>query len=304
MVHRGFEDKIVLHISRDSTAINARERPAREPDSTGNDGGNLQTELVLSAFDSVETPVAPVQKRQRTRTERTKLPTKAIDLVLYRMRQNVRKCELPKTVQKVVVKRRRGKGKGTRAKPNKQVEKAPKRLDYQGNRTLEQNLLDLPNKCNIGAKQNSKGNFSWWVGYKLHLDVADGDIPVSAILTSASVHDSQVAIPLMQMSTARLTYLYELEDSAYDAKGIDEYCRQLGHVPIIDPNRRNGLTREPSPTEQIRYRERSAVERVNSNLHDNFGGRWVRVRGPEKVKAHLMCGVIAITAIRVFRSLN
>jgi hypothetical protein len=28
-------------------------------------------------------------------------------------------------------------------------------------------------------------------GYKLHLDVADGDIPISAVLTSASLHDSQ-----------------------------------------------------------------------------------------------------------------
>jgi len=39
-----------------------------------------------------------------------------------------------------------------------------------------------------------------WRGYKLHLDCVDGDIPVSAIVTSASVHDSQVAIPLSQMS--------------------------------------------------------------------------------------------------------
>ena len=29
-----------------------------------------------------------------------------------------------------------------------------------------------------------------WIGYKLHIDVADGQIPISCILTSASLHDS------------------------------------------------------------------------------------------------------------------
>jgi len=38
-----------------------------------------------------------------------------------------------------------------------------------------------------------------------------------AVLTSASVNDSQVAIPLAQMSAARVTALYALMDSAYDA---------------------------------------------------------------------------------------
>ena len=36
----------------------------------------------------------------------------------------------------------------------------------------------------------------YWIGYKLHLDTIDGGIPVSALVTSASLNDSQVAIPL------------------------------------------------------------------------------------------------------------
>ena len=56
-----------------------------------------------------------------------------------------------------------------------------------------------------------------WSGYKLHIDVACGQIPVSCVLTSASVHDSQVAIPLMTMTSARVSYLYDLMDAAYDA---------------------------------------------------------------------------------------
>ena len=40
-------------------------------------------------------------------------------------------------------------------------------------------------------KKDSKGYKSTWVGYKLHIDVADGQIPISCLLTSASLHDSQ-----------------------------------------------------------------------------------------------------------------
>ncbi len=52
--------------------------------------------------------------------------------------------------------------------------------------------------------KDSKGYRTTWVGYKLHIDCTDGDIPVSVILTSASLHDSQVAIPLAQMSSERV----------------------------------------------------------------------------------------------------
>ena len=61
-------------------------------------------------------------------------------------------------------------------------------------------LDDLPTDCDVGTKKNSKGYRDTWVGYKLHLDVADGQIPISCLLTSASLHDSQAAIPLATMS--------------------------------------------------------------------------------------------------------
>ena len=52
--------------------------------------------------------------------------------------------------------------------------------------------------------------------------------------TSASLHDSQVAIPLATMTDARVTNLYDLMDSAYDAAEIREHSEALGHVAIID----------------------------------------------------------------------
>jgi hypothetical protein len=68
-------------------------------------------------------------------------------------------------------------------------------------------LAELPRNCDIGVKTSSKGHPQHWRGYKLHLDVADGQIPISAVLTSASVHDSQVAIPLATLTSQRVTSL-------------------------------------------------------------------------------------------------
>ncbi|MCK7467130.1 MAG: transposase [Desulfosudis oleivorans] len=59
----------------------------------------------------------------------------------------------------------------------------------------------------VGTKKDSKGYKMTWRGYKLHIDCIDGDIPVSALLTSASLHDSQAAIPLMQMTSERVVSL-------------------------------------------------------------------------------------------------
>jgi hypothetical protein len=117
------------------------------------------------------------------------------------------------------------------------------------------------------------------------------------------LHDSQAAIPLAQMTAERVTNLYDLMDSAYDAPQIKAYCTALGHVPIIDSNPRRGEKQEMDPAQAMRFKNRSTAERVNSNLKDNYGGRFVRVRGAAKVMTHLMFGLIAITAIQLFRLL-
>src|SRR6516162_5919171 len=53
--------------------------------------------------------------------------------------------------------------------------------------------------------------------------------------------------------------------------------------------------------EDVRYNERSAAERVNGSLKDNFGGRYVRVRGHAKVLCHLMFGVLALAIDQLMR---
>ena len=151
--------------------------------------------------------------------------------------------------------------------------------------TLPAMLDDLPTACDVGMKKDSKGYKSTWVGYKLHIDVADGQIPISCLLTSASLHDSQVAIPLATLSAERTTNLYDVMDAAYDAEPIRQHSRSLGHVPLIDTNpRRDKALAEELRTEarrlknlgfqlaeQVRYNERTAGERVNGRLKDEFG---------------------------------
>jgi hypothetical protein len=144
-------------------------------------------------------------------------------------------------------------------------------------RPLGENLADLPRTCDAGTKCNSKGYKTSWTGYKLHLDTIDDDLPVSAVLTSASVHDSQAVIPLAQLSAQRVTSLYDLMDSAYDAPQIHAFSRQLGHVPIIDPHPRGGDARELEPAQVARFKERSAAgagERpVEATLRRPLGAR-------------------------------
>ncbi|RJR20357.1 MAG: IS5/IS1182 family transposase [Desulfobacteraceae bacterium] len=235
MVIKHCGEKLAGHISRDSTAIDAREKP-------------LKT-------DKQETVPKPKGKRGRPR-----------------------------------------KGEDVTAK-------APRRVELQVTRSLEENLKDLPTHCNVGTKKNSKGYKETWIGYKLHLDCIDGDIPVSTILSSASLHDSQAAIPLSQMSYQRVTNLYDLMDAAYDSPQIHSFSKALGHIPIIDSNPRRGEKILMEPATKCRFSERSAAERVNSNLKDNYGGRSVRVKGASKVMAHLMFGVVSITAMQILRLL-
>lgn len=218
---------IVAHVSRDSTAIEAREKPARKKKAT------------------------PKEKRKPGRLK---------------------------------------KGEHRPCGPE------PTRLERQILQSAEEALSELPTACDVGVKKNSKGKIEFWIGYKAHIDVTDFGFPVNVVTTSASLHDSQVAIPMARITAKRITSLYELMDAAYDAKLIHEVCKSLNHRPLIDINRRRG---NPIPFDAAtveRYKERSTVERTNSRLKDEFGGRHLRVRGHAKVHAHIMFGILAIFA--------
>lgn len=232
LIQRTQSERLVGHILRDSTAIEAREKPQPKP-----------------------TPDPSAPRRRHRKSGCTKSPEQ--------MTRLERHCA--------------------------------------GTMTLEEMLAELPRACNRGCKPDRGGAKRFWTGYKLHLDVADGQIPISCVLTSASLNDTQVAIPLALMTAQRVTNCYDLMDGGYDCDALRDYSRKLGHIPIIEWQKHGRQKPEMAPHQRVRFRERSAVERVNARLKDEFGGSTVRVRGCVKVMAHLMFGILALTADQILR---
>jgi hypothetical protein len=107
-------------------------------------------------------------------------------------------------------------------------------------------LREIPTARDWGAKKNAKGRKTSWRGYKLHLDTADCGIPISALLSSASLHDSLAAIPLSRMSGARVTNLYDVMDAA-----------QSGAARTLPPDGSCALDR-PQPARWRKDRIRAA----------------------------------------------
>ena len=102
-------------------------------------------------------------------------------------------------------------------------------------------------------------------------------------MTSASTHDSQVAIPLGTLTAGRVESLYDLMDAAYDSIEIWAHCILLGHKPIIDVNPRRSVEMQEALKREKKARRtlglffperrymRSGSERVNGRLKDEFG---------------------------------
>ena len=162
LIEGSYADQLVGHISRDSTAIEAREKP------------------------------------------------------------------LPKKKVPEPVKRKRGRPRKGEERP-----KVLSRLERQRTMGIDEMLADLPKDCTVGSKRNAKGHTQSWTGYKLHMDVADGGVPISCLVSSASLHDSQAAIPLATMTDQRVDNCYDLMDSAYDAREIHAHRTESGRVPSL-----------------------------------------------------------------------
>jgi|BarGraIncu01121A_1022015.scaffolds.fasta_scaffold30004_1 Transposase domain (DUF772)/Transposase DDE domain len=206
--------------------------------------------------------------------------------------------------EKPVPKKKEKKAPQKKGRPKKGELREPgeeKRLSLQVNQSPSDALKAIPVHCDTGTKINAQGYKETWRGYKLHIDTACNGLPVTTMLTSASLHDSQVAIPMMKMTSKKITCFYDLMDAAYDARQIYEVSRSLDHVPIIDKNPRRGEALPFSPAEARRYNERTVAERVNGRLKEEFGGRTVMVRGHKKVTLHLMFGIIALFADQLLR---
>lgn len=170
------------------------------------------------------------------------------------------------------------------------------RLEKQREQTPEEAFAELPTACDYGVKNDTHGHRHWWVGYKLHIDWSDSGYPLAAVLTSASVHDSQVAIPMSKSLARWLIAFYEVMDCAYDANEILEAVREVGHEPIVAIHSRRTTAEPLDPATEEHYKVRTVAERGNARLKDEFGCRHLRVRGAPKVLQHVMFGMLALCA--------
>lgn len=210
---------------------------------------------------------------------------------------------------------KRGRPRKGQQRSRERPKPEPTRLERQTTPNVGRMLAELPTACDAGLRKTARATKETWIGDELHIDVACGQIPVACVLTSASVHDSQAAMPLMTMTSARVFYLYDLMDAAYDAAAIARQSEALGYVPLINRNFRGQHEAKAACADEIarmkfiglpdpddaHYHFRTMVERVNARLKDEFGGRFVRVRGAIKVKCYLTFGILAFAVDQIFR---
>ena len=190
----------------------------------------------------------------------------------------------------------------------------PKILEQQLEmQTVEEMLSLVSRDCGVGIKQSSKGNREVWIGGSLHISAVDGDIPITAFYSGANVHDSSVALPLIQETSKRVKYMYDLQDAGYDADIIREFSIKHNHRPIIDINPKNSkelkakielreheeiifksLHNRHLNMDREHYNQRSMVERVNKYLKDDFGCNKIYYQGADKVASVLAFGVLSV----------
>lgn len=106
----------------------------------------------------------------------------------------------------------------------------------------------------------------------MHLETIDCHISAKALLTSASPHDRQAAIPPAQSITQRVTSLYDLLDSEYDATQIYTLGKSLGCVPIIEDYPRGREKIELGLPQTQRFKKGTAGDRINSLLKRTKSG--------------------------------
>ena len=188
----------------------------------------------------------------------------SIDSTISEAREKPVKAEKPR--------RKRKRGRKRKGAEELAIAEEKKQLyDLMENGCVDEFLSSLEHRCSVTGKKNSKGNMEWSIGYKAHLAVDDNGIIVAHHVTGASVHDSQVAIPLMRMADRRCDYLYALMDGGYTSQRIEAFASSIGKVPIIDRRAdRNGNKKEMEPCKAERYKARTTVERTNSELKECF----------------------------------
>ncbi|MBX9867223.1 MAG: transposase [Burkholderiales bacterium] len=187
-----------------------------------------------------------------------------------------------------------------RAVKTKKVERT---VAAQRDKSTQEIILDLPSVCNFGTKKNSNGKGYSWKGYKLHAVVNEYNVPVAALVTSASVHDSLCAIPLFRIAESRVDGLYYLMDKGYDAVAIRDEISEAGKIALIDfkANRNSVVNGEFIGNQIERYKKRTFAESHFSHVKLRYLPRYILYRGIDKVRGLLNLVLSVITAVQIVK---
>ena len=109
-----------------------------------------------------------------------------------------------------------------------------------------------------GWRQSGHGTYKRGLNTKIHLAVDANGMPVRAIVTAGTVHDSKQAIPLIDGISAE----WLLADKGYDNNKILEYAIQAGMQVVIPPKKNR---KEQRKYDEYLYKLRHLVE--NAFLH-------------------------------------
>ena len=127
----------------------------------------------------------------------------------------------------------------------------------------KKDIVDDGTNPNWGMKRDTHGNNIRWFGWKLHiLSDSHSELPLSVMVTSASVHDGTIAVTLIEafLKQYRRAFSpsYYAMDSGYDYKSVyDAIINQFEAIPIIAYNQRGS---------------RTAPEGLDDSLHPTCSG--------------------------------
>jgi len=161
---------------------------------------------------------------------------------------------------------------------------AQQRLQEAHSLSFHEQVAKLPTAADWGRKRDSKGHMHDWFGYKLHLAVDTGpyEIPLLAVLTSASCHDLRAAYPLVRGLRERWPQLqprHWVYDSAYDAKDLYGYHAAYGQQMIAELNWRTA-----QPPAGFDQRMHPVCEAGQSHRYHSYDGKYhtLRFRAPQE----------------------
>jgi hypothetical protein len=195
----------------------------------------------------------------------------SIDSTIIEARE--KPAKIPKRITGSGKKKRGRKKRGSpeeKEYQERQIQEACEKLKYLAE-SFEESMSRYDLRCSVTGKRNSKGKMQYFVGYKAHIAADDFGVPVSYAVTGARVHDSNLAIPLMKKVKQHADFLYILLDKGYISPLINEFADMIERKVIIDKKSYKGVTPIPmDAVTAVRYKARTTVERINSELKDGF----------------------------------